>query len=209
VSSYRRDTHVYFDFVRRKRHTVNVEAIADVGQYSLASEVLRYRPEDSYLAEAVQANGSVAFDRMTQQPTYLSLRFPAATGDKPTQMRHPRLLAIDDQPIILELITSMCQSMGYEVETARSGEEGIRMATSRHFDVVMTDFSMAGISGIEVAKTLHLSRPNLPVILITGWDTGLSHAELASSGICEIVHKPFKIEQLTTILRSVTSKSSA
>ncbi|MEK7775658.1 MAG: response regulator [Candidatus Zixiibacteriota bacterium] len=205
IASYQREQYVYFDFVRRRRHSQTAEPIANVGQYSPAADVLKYRPEDSYLRMAAEAEAQIAFDRQSPQPVYLSLRFPLKQTPEVRTSRMPRLLAIDDQPIILDLITAMCQSMGFDVQTAVSGEEGIRLAMTQRFDAVMTDLSMPGMSGLDVARSLRSSRPNLPVVLVTGWDTGLSQAELADAGVREVVYKPFRIEQLTEVLRTVTS----
>jgi len=206
ITSYRRDRYIYFDFVRRQRQSQSMEPIASVGQYSPAGDVLKYRPEDAYLRLASESSAQVAFDRQSPQPVYLSLRFPVQSNQEATPAkRMPRVLAIDDQPIILDLITAMCQSMGFEVQTAISGEEGIRLALTQRFDAVMTDLSMPGMSGLDVARTLKSSRPNLPVVLVTGWETGLSQIELAEAGVREVVFKPFRIEQLTEVLRSVTS----
>jgi CheY-like chemotaxis protein len=210
ITSYRRDRYVYFDFVRRRRQSQSMEPIASVGQYSPAGDVLKYRPEDAYLRVAAEISAQVAFDRQSPQPIYLSLRFPVQPTQETTlNKRMPRVLAIDDQPIILDLITAMCQSMGFEVQTAVSGEEGVRLAQTQRFDAVMTDLALPAMSGLDVARALRLSRPNLPVVLVTGWDTGLSQAELAEAGVKEVVFKPFRIEQLTEVLRSVTSSVPA
>jgi CheY-like chemotaxis protein len=205
ISSYRRDGYVYFDFVRRRRQSPSMEPIANVGQYSPAGDVLKYRPEDAYLRVAAEISAQVAFDRQSPQPVYLSLRFPAQQVAESQLVRKARVLAIDDQPIILDLITAMCQSMGFEVQTAVSGEEGIRLAHTQRFDAVMTDLSMPGMSGLDVARALKSTRPNLPVVLVTGWETGLSQLELSDAGVREVVFKPFRIEQLTEVLKSVTS----
>jgi CheY-like chemotaxis protein len=117
------------------------------------------------------------------------------------------VLAIDDEAIILDLIVAMCQSLGFSVRTASSGEAGLQLARQHHFDLVLTDLAMPGLSGLEVARELHKAQPDLPVILVTGWQASLDQADLDRAGIEHVLSKPFRIEQLTDIVRSIASQS--
>jgi CheY-like chemotaxis protein len=116
-----------------------------------------------------------------------------------------RLLAIDDQQVILDLISAMGQSLGYEVRTAASGEEGLRLAEQETFDAVLTDLALPRLSGLEVARQISRLRPGVPIILVTGWATELKPEELAAAGITEVLYKPFRIDQLTSVVRSVVA----
>jgi DNA-binding response OmpR family regulator len=114
-------------------------------------------------------------------------------------------LAIDDQDVILDLISAMGRSLGYEVRTASTGEEGLRLAGETTFDVVLTDQALPGMSGLEVARRLHRLVPQLPIILVTGWSSEPLETDVNSTGIREILYKPFRIEQLTAVVRSVVA----
>jgi CheY-like chemotaxis protein len=107
--------------------------------------------------------------------------------------------------VILELISAMGQSLGYDVQTASSPEVGLKLAEQRHFDVILTDLAMPGLSGLEVASRLRLIRPQVPVILLTGWDVSLSPAQLERSGVTSILRKPFRIEQLADLLHAAAT----
>jgi CheY-like chemotaxis protein len=96
----------------------------------------------------------------------------------------------------------MCQSMGYEVVTTRSGEEGVKMALATKFDVILTDLAMPGLSGLEVARQIRRTYPSLPIILVTGWERTLDSAQIAAAGITDVLYKPFRIEQLTEVVKS-------
>jgi len=137
----------------------------------------------------------------------LSFRFPpAGPASRPlSPTPAARLLAIDDQQVILDLISAMGQSLGYEVRTAASGEEGLRLAERETFDAVLTDLALPRLSGLEVARQISRLRPGVPIILVTGWATELRPEELAAAGITEVLYKPFRIDQLTSVVRSVVA----
>ena len=96
----------------------------------------------------------------------------------------------------------MCQSRGYEVATARSGDEGLRLAAASRFDVILTDLAMPGISGLAVAREIRKTYPDVPIILVTGWERTLDPAQITSAGITEVLYKPFRFEQLTEVVKS-------
>ena len=110
------------------------------------------------------------------------------------------MLAIDDEEVILDLISAMCQSMGYRVRTALSGREGIDLALEEKFDIVLTDLAMPDISGYEVARSIRKVYADIPIILVTGWEAKLDSGRLEPSGITRVLYKPFRIEQLTEII---------
>ena len=110
--------------------------------------------------------------------------------------------------MILDLIVAMCQSQGYQIQTASSGEEGLELATTGEFDVILTDLAMPGMSGLEVARRIRRLHPQTPIILVTGWEAGIEQAQLDQAGIHEVIYKPFRIEQLTDVMRSVLHKGS-
>ena len=62
-------------------------------------------------------------------------------------------------------------------------------------------------SGLEVARRLQQVRSEIPVVLVTGWEAGLNETELASVGIVRVLHKPFRIEQLTDVVQSVITRN--
>ena len=79
------------------------------------------------------------------------------------------------------------------------------MADRELYDVVLTDLALPGMSGLQVAQHIRRTRPEVPIILVTGWTTEMSRAEQDAAGITEVLYKPFRIEQLTAIVRSVVS----
>ncbi len=119
-----------------------------------------------------------------------------------------KILAIDDQTVILDLITAMCHTLNYDVDVAESGEKGLEMALNRSYQLVLTDLSMPGISGLDVAREIKKHKSDLPVVMLTGWDVNLTDEELAAAGISKVVYKPFRIEQLVEIMKLYLDSST-
>lgn len=208
ISSYRLDRHVYLDLSRHGRELPPVDQIARFGDYVWVSELADDLPDEKYLSTVVAQPCQGSIDRSSGQPSYLSFRFPVE--DTPVMAGRSasskvRLLAIDDQTVILDLITAMCQSLDYEVVTAQSGAAGLELAEQQDFDIILADLAMPGASGLDVARRLKEIAPGVPVILVTGWEVTIQPEQLRAVGIIDVLHKPFRIEQLTEIVRSATA----
>jgi len=102
----------------------------------------------------------------------------------------------------------MCQPLGYEVQTASSGEEGLEKANAEDFDIILTDLAMPGISGLEVARRISSTKPGTPIILVTGWEVKVDDDELEATGIKRVLFKPFRIEQLSHAISEVIADRS-
>jgi PAS domain S-box-containing protein len=138
--------------------------------------------------------------------TTFALDFPAtaaiprpAGGDgasMPVLMRHGRILVIDDEEEIADVVKDVLCSAGHEVDVALSGADGIRRAAAGRYDLVFTDLGMPDMSGWEVAATIGRTSPGLPVALVTGWGATLDEEEARRKGVVAVVHKPFEIDEL-------------
>ena len=201
---YRRGNSLYLDLSRHRKNFPPVDEVAEFGSYNSAEAVFEHRPSDTFLRYVVDSDVMYAYDRVSQPPSYLSFRFPVA-GTRVagrTEGETVRILAIDDQTVILDLIVAMSQSMGYEVHTASSGPEGIDLARKNDYSIVLTDLAMPGMSGLEAAREIKELLPETPIVLVTGWEVNTERSELEAAGIVEVLYKPFRIEQLTDIIRS-------
>jgi DNA-binding response OmpR family regulator len=81
---------------------------------------------------------------------------------------HRRILVVDDEPMILHLVTSVLNDAGYEVDPAEDGAVAWDMLQLNRYDLLITDNEMPNVSGIELLEKLHASRLTLPVILMSG-----------------------------------------
>jgi len=208
ITCYRLDRHVYLDLSRHGRNLPPAEQIARFGEYAWADELAERLTDAEFLSPAIGQSCLCCLDRRTAHPTYVSFKFPVSEQPTPSDRRSPgkvRVLAVDDQTVILDLISAMCQSLDYEVMTAQSGAEGLKLAEQHSFDIVLADLAMPGASGLEVARRLKEIAPGVPVILVTGWEVTIQPEQLRAAGIVSVLHKPFRIEQLTEIVRNATA----
>jgi len=107
-----------------------------------------------------------------------------------------KILVIDDELIVLKSCERILSEAGYEIETAQSSPQGLKLVDEGKFDVVLTDLKMPEISGMEVLKTVRESHPDVIVIMITGYSTIQTAVEAMKLGAADYISKPFTPEEL-------------
>ena len=113
-----------------------------------------------------------------------------------------KLLFIDDEDIVLRSCRRVFAKEDVEIETAVSGEEGLGMARTRDYDVVVTDLKMPGIGGMEVLKTLRRERPEIVVVVFTGYANVETAREALKNGAFDYIPKPFTPDELKDVVRN-------
>lgn len=116
-----------------------------------------------------------------------------------------RILIVDDEPMILNLLEQLLSSHGYEVTTALDGHEALRLARHQTFDLFLIDLIMPGKDGIETILALRKLRSKVPVIAMSGgWLGGTKNClPLAEKlGACSTLAKPFDRGTLLGTIRS-------
>jgi CheY-like chemotaxis protein len=108
------------------------------------------------------------------------------------------ILFVDDEESLASLGKSMLERLGYRVTTETSSTEALKMfrAQANDFDLVITDQTMPNMGGAELAKELRGIRPDLPVILTTGYSTAINPEKAAVMGIREFLFKPNTAQSL-------------
>jgi len=206
INIYQMDEYIYLDLSRHRKNFPPVDRVAKFGEYIVTGEASQRFPANDYLKIIKDKPGFFALDKDSSIPAYLSFKFPlkdrtVTEEPSPTPGKGLlKVLAIDDEEVILDLISAMCQSMGYRVKTALSGQAGINLALKEKFDIVLTDLAMPDISGYEVARRIRKVYTEIPIILVTGWEAKLDSGRLEPSGITRVLYKPFRIEQLMEII---------
>lgn len=121
---------------------------------------------------------------------------------KPITQEAPsaRILVIDDEDSVREILTKMLRAKGHQVMVASNGEEGIEQFKNGKFDLVFTDLGMPKISGWEVGKTLKGMDPKVPVAMITGWGMEVNREKMSENGIDLVVCKPFEFDQVIQLV---------
>jgi CheY-like chemotaxis protein len=97
----------------------------------------------------------------------------------------PSLLWVDDYTIGLELYRAMFEGLGFQVLTASSGEEALKLASSNAIDVVVTDYEMPGMNGEALALAIKATKPEIPVILFSGSTVIPARARRVADAFCD------------------------
>ncbi len=119
-----------------------------------------------------------------------------------------RVLVIDDEPIIHDVLSQLLASEGYEVGLAASGEEGVQAYSDQPFNLVLLDLLMPGLGGLETLTALRRIDPQAVVIIITAYASVETAIEAMKNGAYDYVQKPFKHEELLlTIGRALEHKT--
>ncbi len=111
-------------------------------------------------------------------------------------MSSGKILVVDDDQNLLEVLKVRIESAGYEVVTALKEEDALEAAKSRVFDLAIIDLQLAHSSGIELMKELHLILPDMPAIILTAYGTIESAVEAMKEGAYSYVTKPFNSRDL-------------
>ena len=107
-----------------------------------------------------------------------------------------RVLLIEDDPSTGPALQKVLRHEGYDVELSPRGDAGLDRAKSERFDLVLTDFKLPGLSGLQLVEELHRVNPRLPIILMTAHGTTETAIEATKLGACEYLIKPFEPDHL-------------
>ena len=121
-------------------------------------------------------------------------------------MENKRILVIDDEENMRYMLQLTLEDEGYEVELASGGEEGLEKVHQNHFDFVICDIKMPGVSGLQVLASVIESSPNIPVIMISAYGNVDSAIEAMKHGAYDYVMKPFKQDEILLTLKKAEER---
>jgi signal transduction histidine kinase/CheY-like chemotaxis protein len=166
-------------------------------------------------------DGKIEIESAPAHGTTIRLIFPirqgmtAATGfSAGAPNRSLRILCIDDEPQIQQLLSDCLTQLDHTVATASGGREGIEMfrtaaKTDHPFHTVITDLGMPEVDGHQVVRAIKADSPNTPVIMITGWGSMMKEDGEAIPNVDALVGKPPSIQKLNELLLRLTATRSA
>ena len=116
-----------------------------------------------------------------------------------------RVLAIDDEPAILQLVRRLLECGGFEVDVAADGETGLRRLSERPYDVILCDWKMPGLTGQDVYERLQLSQPHhcRRMIFMTGDVVSERTRAFLESPKKVYLPKPFTVEEFRAALSQI------
>ena len=119
-----------------------------------------------------------------------------------------RILVVDDDASVRDMLSIVLKRAGYDVVCAESGESALNTLKKESFELVISDIKMPGVSGIELLKKIKSIDAELPVIMITAFASANDAVEAMKLGAADYITKPFNIDELKLIIeRSLYRKS--
>ncbi len=113
-----------------------------------------------------------------------------------------RVAVVDDEVSVARFMDDLLGHWGLAVTTFASARDALdTVATGDAFDLVITDQTMPGMTGLELAREVRKARPGLPVVVYTGFRDGIASADVESAGVTALVRKPIEPSELLAVLR--------
>ena len=120
-----------------------------------------------------------------------------------------RILAVDDEAVVLDSFRRILVLEGYSIDTVQSGPEALSMVQRQDYDFVFTDLKMPGMDGVEVVKAVKHLRPDVDLVVITGYGSIETAVETMQHGASEYVQKPFSADELSGFINKLLVKRQA
>jgi two-component system OmpR family response regulator len=144
--------------------------------------------------------GCAKLDNMTGQPTEPLTRQDGSPI---------RILAVDDEPSLTELLSIAMRYEGWQVTTAATGMQAVKAAREIHPDAIVLDIMLPDFDGLEVMRRIRTDQPDIPVIFLTAKDAVADRITGLTAGGDDYVTKPFSLEELIARLRGLLRRAGA
>lgn len=157
---------------------------------------------------ARQSRGTATVASQPGLGTHVKIIIPQAQGpvaQAPKTIRHirkgwGRILLVDDEPDLLEVMAEVLGELGYTVSTAGSGDEALARLATRRFDILLSDVAMRRMNGIELARHVQAQYPGMKILLMSGFAAEAMPTETP----WRVLEKPLTDEDLAAALASLT-----
>lgn len=119
-----------------------------------------------------------------------------------------RVLVVDDEADVRRVLRVALEGWGYQVDEATSGEEALSRLATRRYDLLLLDLRMPGTDGVTVMERVRLSRPTLPIIILTGYATLESAIAAVRCGAADYLLKPVSIREVARAVQRALQRSA-
>ncbi|HEX8144226.1 MAG TPA: response regulator [Pyrinomonadaceae bacterium] len=158
---------------------------------------------------AAAHGGNVSVRSQVGTGTIYSLILPASQQNQAPDAH--RILIVDDVPEILLLLRKLVARMGYQVEIAPLAVEALEILRAKRIDLLLTDWSMPGMNGGELIRTLKSDEQlgHIPTIVLTGHDTEVERTEAHAAGCDRFLVKPIKRDELQRVISELLTTTAS
>jgi PAS domain S-box-containing protein len=164
-----------------------------------------------------KSNGVLSVQSQLGHGTTFAIYLPVAEAESPDESEQnrqlstgtERILLVDDEHDIVEVGSLFLEKLGYQVDTSTSSEEAFELfkKKSGEYDLVITDMTMPGITGRELAEKMTQIQPDIPIVLCSGLNHRIDENDAKKMGIKAIVLKPLKLNEIAHTIRKVLDQS--
>ncbi len=163
--------------------------------------------------------GSITVESVVGQGSRFKLMFPVVDGPVADVVEPPRamtawqghgtVLVADDEETIRAIVGSMLSALGFDAVVVSDGQEALEVfgAAPHRFAVVLLDLRMRGLDGEQTLAGLRRLRPDVRVVLMSGFDEHDTMARFAGKGLASFLQKPFEVDALSSVLQEVLDPS--
>lgn len=117
-----------------------------------------------------------------------------------------RILVVDDEEIVRDMLFDALSQVGYSVKTAKDGEDANKQIESEPFEIVITDLKMPGVGGLEVLKFTQKVNPDICVLIMTACGTVESAVNAMKIGAYDYICKPFELDEMKIIIEKAVER---
>jgi len=130
----------------------------------------------------------------------------AVETETPVGLEH--ILLVDDEQVLIETSRKQLERLGYKVTARTSSMDALEYFKINYdqVDLVLTDQTMPNMTGLQLTRQIHLIRPDVPVVLLTGFSETIDESELPAMGIDALLMKPFVRKDIALVIREVLDK---
>jgi signal transduction histidine kinase/CheY-like chemotaxis protein len=164
--------------------------------------------------------GTVEVESEAGQGTTFRISLPVARGvtktlptaelvapaQVPSQTHRTKILVVDDEEYVRELLRDILEHEGYQVVLADGSSEALALFEATNFDAVFTDVGLPGMSGWELARAIRERDRSLPLAVVTGWGEAVGSNEQKAAEVNWVVAKPFTIDRILDIANQVSQR---
>jgi YesN/AraC family two-component response regulator len=117
-----------------------------------------------------------------------------------------RVLVVDDEAYIRDLIRDTLRARQYQTGTAANGVEALDILSRGSYDILVTDVVMPGMNGLDLVKQVRRHHPRIHIIVLTGFPRSADIGDFLAEGVDDFLSKPFRANDLVTVIRRLEQK---
>lgn len=122
---------------------------------------------------------------------------------KSTQSRAVKILVVEDDTNIRNVMRDLLKMHGYEVYLAADGENGLKYLQSDTYDLLISDLGLPGISGWDLARAARRHQADIVIMVISSWQGKKAEQKMAECGIDKVIWKPFRFDEIITAINKL------